>query len=382
MMNHTQTRSPLVCTVLMLALGLLPGCDQQQTDSPPSMAGSAMENANVVRLPADSPMLQRIQLATAEQRQLPTESFTAPARIELDPRRAAAIRSPVPGRVQALLVEPGEEVVSGQALMRLDSAEVAAVLAEYRQAQAESRQAENELIRTRELFAIDAVARRQLQEAERDAEMAAAAREQAQQQLQYLGLSPGQSNQSLLVSSPLDGKVLDVAVSVGELVNDEEEVLMQVADLRQVLAVASVPERRVAMLAGSRAATLRTPAWPEREFSAEIVRTADVVDEDSRTVSVYLRLDNSESLLRPAMFGTVTLDSEPGPMVVVPAGTVIYRGSQPLVLVETGPGEFEIRQVIAAPLRGELQPILDGVSNGERVVTDGALLLLEQGRAS
>ena len=68
-----------------------------------------------------------------------------------------------------------------------------------------------------------------------------------------------------------------------------------------------------------------------------------------------------------------------GPIVrmatVVPAGAVIRSGDQTILFVETAPGRFERRQVSLGPRAGDMVRVLSGVSAGDSIVADGAMLL-------
>lgn len=368
-----QLLRPLSLTAL---LAMLAACGSEQAQEPaPSL--TVTETGTIVLQP-ESPMLQRLRVDTVATRTIPVSTLTVPARLQADPVQSANIRLPVPGRINSIDVAVGDTVTENQRLMTVDSAEAGEAVSAYRQANAAARRAQQDLERARELQRIDAIPRRELLEAETELEFAEAELAHAARQLSILGLEPGATDQPLALFSPVAGKVLDIAVSRGEFIADDDEPVAVVSDLSRVLAVASVSERRLRQLGRESDVSLSLTAWPGETFTGQIRRISDVLDEDSRTVSIYVEIDNTGGQLRPAMFGTMTLSSPAVDTAVVPVGTVVYVGDRAMVLVETSTGRFEPREVRVGARRDDVIPVLEGLSSGERVITDGAILLVGQ----
>ncbi len=368
-----------------LAATLLIGCGQTNGDG---IANGNAGNATatdvldrVIELAAESPMRDRITLANVESRDLPLNSFTAPARIAPDPSRVNRVRLPAPGVVTAVHVQPGQRVSAGEALLTVDSPEADGAVAEHAQAQATEQQARRDYERVRELYEADAVARRELMAAQTELTVAQAELSQAARLLRTMGLTAGELDQSLTVSASRAGRVLDIDVAVGEFVAEPEEPALTIADLSRVWAIASIPDNRVRFVSPDDTATLTLTAYPDETFDARIVRISDVVDEDTRSLRVYVEVDNPDARLRPAMFGSVRFSGAEQAVAAVPVGTVIWQDNRALVLVENGNGHFEPREVTVAARSGDWLPVASGLTAGERVVTDGALLLLGQPRA-
>ena len=366
--------------LLLALLLLLAACGEQEVTAPVNPINVAADGS--ISIEQGSPMLERIRVEMAGSQSLSVDAVSAPARLEVDPTRRANVRLPAPGRVSSIDVRIGDLVEEGQQLMTVDSAEAGEAVSAYRQATAAARRAQQDLQRAEELHEIDAIPRRELIEAETELEFAEAELAHAERQLSVLGLSLEASDQPLTLYAPMPGRVLDIAVSRGEFVADDEEPVVVVADLSRVLAVAAVPENRLRQLGPDTAIEVMLAAFPGELFSGEILRVSDSLDPDTRTVSVYVELENEDARLRPAMFGTVMLNSPVEDAVVVPVGTVVWQGDRSMVLVEAGSGRFEPREVRIGSRRGDLLPVLDGLDPGDRVVTDGAILLIGQRPAS
>jgi Cu(I)/Ag(I) efflux system membrane fusion protein len=117
-----------------------------------------------------------------------------------------------------------------------------------------------------------------------------------------------------------------------------------------------------------------------REVEGEIAFVAPTVDPTTRTVKVRLDVANDDGALRPGAYGTILVDVEQQPAVVVPTDAVIDTGVRTLVFVAWGAGHFEPRVVkLGVRVAGSVQ-VLEGLKEGEAVVTRAQFLLDSESR--
>jgi cobalt-zinc-cadmium efflux system membrane fusion protein len=101
----------------------------------------------------------------------------------------------------------------------------------------------------------------------------------------------------------------------------------------------------------------------------------DTVDPQTRTIKVQAELDNASGRFRPEMFGTIRLTKEVRQVPVLPKGAVIQGDDRNTVFVEQSKGHFQQVEVKIGKPANDLLPVLSGVSAGDRVVVEGAMLL-------
>jgi multidrug efflux pump subunit AcrA (membrane-fusion protein) len=99
------------------------------------------------------------------------------------------------------------------------------------------------------------------------------------------------------------------------------------------------------------------------------------VDPANRTLKVWAEMDNRSGRFRPEMFGTVRHVEAEREMPVVPAGAVVQMEGREAVFVEEAPGRFRAVQVRTGKRSGGRVPVIEGLTPGQRVVADGAMLL-------
>lgn len=364
------------------------GSEAVQSRAVPAPAQEASDENRIV-LPADSPKLQQMRLATVELREVLEEVVSAPGKVELNPNRVSRVLMPVAGRIRAVLVGLGDAVKEGQPLIGVDSPDANTALAAFSQAEAHLRQAasaqskaEKDLARVKELYAFRAAALKDVTSAENDLVQAQATVEssradvdQARQRLEVLGLKPGGENREVMVRAPISGKVLELAVAPGEYRTDTAASLMTVADLSTVWITSSVPESSIRLIEVGEPVDVVLAAYPGEAFHGRVTRIADTVDAETRTVKVQAELANPGGRFRPEMFGSIRHSHGPKPVPVIPLGAVIQTGQGAVVYRETGKGVFEKTVVTVGTPRERYVPVLSGLRVGDRVVAEGGVLL-------
>jgi len=380
------TRGP-VFGLIVLMLAAAAGCSGHASTETTTETPTA--TATTVVLPASSPMLKQIRRERITLKDLPTDEIVAPGKIETNPNRVSKVVLPVTGRVTAVLVKTGDAVTKDQPLLTIQSPDADAAMSAYLSAKATETQSEVALDkakadrdRAKDLFEHDAVAKKEVQaaesalaQAEAALEQARAAREQSRRRLTVLGLSATNFEQQVVVRAPLSGKVLELSVVPGEFRNDTTAPLMTIADLSTVWVTSQVPESYIRFVQVGERVEIVLVAYPGEVFEGRVARVADTVDPQTRTVKVQAELDNPKGRLRPEMFGSIHHIEGTARTPVVPAGAVIHTGDQATLFVETAPGRFESRKVTLGPPAGDVVRIVAGVSPGDSVVVDGAMLL-------
>jgi cobalt-zinc-cadmium efflux system membrane fusion protein len=320
---------------------------------------------------------------------LPTDEIVAPGKIEANPTRVSKVVLPVTGRVVNVFVHIGDAVAKDQPLLDVQSPDADGAESAYLSAQATIRQAESTLAkaqadydRSTDLFAHDAVARKEVLADENTLTQAKAALAQAEaveqqtvRRLNVLGLRPGAFDERLIVRAPNAGKVLEMSVAPGQFVNDQNAALMTIADLTTVWVTSQVPESYIRFVQLGERIDISLVAYPDETFEGKVSRIADTVDPQTRTVKVQAEMNNRAGRLRPEMYGSIHHIESMAATTVVPQGAVVQIGGTAAVFVQRSPGQFERRTVAVGKPTGTVIRVSHGLSTGDVVVIDGAMLL-------
>jgi cobalt-zinc-cadmium efflux system membrane fusion protein len=373
---------PIVCVLFAAGCGKTPPAAQDSPSPSPSRSGE-------IAIAPDSPKMREIRVHAVGEAEVPLDVVEAPGQLEVNPNRLGRVVTPVEGRVTNVFVRLGDAVKQDQPVAEIQSPDGDVAISAYLQADANLGQMRANLLkaqadrdRTRDLVEHQAMAQKELLNAENAlaqakamVDQAAAGREQALRRLQILGLKPGEFGQRITLRAPVSGKVLELDTVPGEWRNDTNQALMSIADLSTVWVASDVPETAIRSIRMGELLELSLAAFPDETFRAHVTRVADTVDRATRTIKVWAELDNRAGRFRPEMFCRIRHVESTRRLPVVPAAALVQTEGRTAVYRETAPGRFVAVPVETAARVGNDVPIVSGLEAGARIVTDGVMLL-------
>lgn len=185
----------------------------------------------------------------------------------------------------------------------------------------------------------------------------------------------GKVERYLHIHSPFDGVVMRIGAREGQYVTPNTEMFM-LADLSKVWVYVDIYEYELPWISVGDVGEMRVVAVPGRVFEGEITYVYPYMEERTRTVKVRLEFDNSDGLLKPEMFATVSIQAKRQvDAIVVPTEAVVRSGNREQIFVVTGEGRFEPRDVKLGVSADGVTQILAGVEAGEEVVSSSQFLI-------
>lgn len=360
----------LLPCALALALAACHGADDEDR------AELSTNPQDILQLPADSPKVRRIREAEAIPEQRPLlEPLTG--KITYDETRTVRVSSPIAGRVTAIPAQPGAVVRVGTPLLELDSPELGQAQAEYAKATADLKLAERDFERLKSLYDNGIAPHKEFHQAEDALERARSEAERSRLRLANLGVHEKHPDNHFTLKAPIAGVVTERNVNPGmEVRPDLPTPLFVISDLDRLWVLLDVFEKDLAVIHPGQDVKLTVPAYPDRWFPARIDYIGKVVDETTRTVKVRCLLPNPEGQLLPSMYASVEVESPPDDKaIVVPLTALFTEGESDWLFVSLGEGRYQKREVRVGLRLKKEAVLLEGVQPGERIVTDGALLL-------
>ncbi len=189
----------------------------------------------------------------------------------------------------------------------------------------------------------------------------------------------GEIQRAITVNAPRDGTVLARAAVPGMMI-DPSMALYTIADLSRVWVIVDVYEYEAPAVRIGQSARFEPAGWGARVIVGEVTFVAPTVDPTTRTVKVRLDLPNEDGSLRPGAYGTVRIEIPAPEGIAIASDAVIDTGTRTIVFVDKGEGVFEPRDVqLGARVAGQAE-VLDGLKEGEAVVTRAQFLLDSESR--
>jgi Cu(I)/Ag(I) efflux system membrane fusion protein len=309
--------------------------------------------AGIVILPLGSCAASGIKMASVTKRQL-TRTLKVYGRIGEDENRRSTISSPVAGRIEALgmMSCEGDRITQRQPLFTIYSPVLLEAANEYNLA----------LVKCGEPL------------------------EQAKNKLLHYGLVPEiiagipsrqKDDARFPIVASSSGTITKTYTARGRYVTEGEK-LFDIVDLTRMWFTFFISEQDLPLVSQKQIVTIQTESLPGESFKARISFINPLLDEMTRMVKVRVLLENPDLRLKNNIYATGLVELDAPEVLAVPRSAVLDSGKGAKVFVEKKPGVFELRKVQLGLCGDEDWEVIGGLSEKEKVVTAGNMLLDSQ----
>jgi membrane fusion protein, copper/silver efflux system len=285
--------------------------------------------------------------------------------VEYDERKLTKVNLRVSGWIEQVFVNAiGQSVRAGQPLVTLYSPDLLATQDEY-------------------LLAVKAQAQLEgspLPEARQEAATLVVS---ARERLRLWNLTDeqigaierrGKAERVLAVYAPSSGIVLKRQALPGNYV-EPGTTLYELADLSTVWISGDIYESEITSVRLNQPAEVTFETYPGEAFRGKVAYIYPYVNEATRTVRVRMEFPNPHLKLKPGMYGNVVLGVDARRRLVVPKEAVLDSGLRQLVFLDLGQGVYQPYPVKLGRRSQEYVEVLEGINEGDRVVTSANFLL-------
>ena len=330
-------------------------------------AGSAAEN--IVTLPASSVSAVGVQSEAVRIRPL-RHTVRVAGKIDDDDTRHRLLSAYTDGRIEKLFVNyVGAEVQAGEPLATFYSPDLLAAEREFILLARPAAKGENKMPAAENTGLLNAVTQRLKLLGLTGAQLEA---------LQKKGVAEAFTE----ITAPMTGTVVARHAYEGQYVK-AGDALFEIGDFNTMWFVFAAYERDLAWLQAGQAVEVATPSVPGKTFQAVISFIDPNLDEAARSAKVRVEIANPvittngppHRELRHRLFaeGVVTVDAPD--TLAVPRSAVLSPGGAPRVFVDLGGGHYEARKIKLGRTGDDFLEVLEGLEDGEKVVTAGNALI-------
>ena len=355
------------------------GCNSSQS---PAQGQEARISGESVALPTNSPQLAAVTVEAARKQGSATVNLAG--RLVWDEDATVRVFTPFAGIVRKLFVELNQPVRKAEPLAEIQSADFVQAQSDARKAESDFHRTDRNLERLRDLFEHGAAPRKDLESAEADFSSAKAELDRARTRLAIYGVTAVSTNPDFLLPSPLEGIVVERNVTPGQEVRPDQ-MLANMPQYTAPLFVISDPSRLWIQIDATEVDlpflrpgcnfTFTSRAFPDQMFTGRVDTVSEFIDPGTRTIKVRGSVDNTRRLLKAEMFVNVNLAGQGSGDASVPAKAVFLKGEKHYVFLEEQPGQFVRQEVKTGTEQDGYVSIVAGIQPGQRVVTDGCVLL-------
>jgi membrane fusion protein, heavy metal efflux system len=330
--------------------------------------------------------LKSIKIGAASVHAFPQER-TAVGSIDFNENLAVQVFSPYQGKIIKAYAEVGDPVKKGQTLFTIESPDLIQADSNLIAAAGVLNLTAHALERAKQLYEVQGIAEKDLQQAISDQQTAEGALKAGRDAVRVFGKSEAEidaivANRKidpvLVVPSPITGRVTARVAQPGLLVQPgNAPAPYTVADVVTVWMLANVSESNIKYINVGQKVSVSTMAYPGQVYEGEITVVGATVDPNLHTLLIRSEIQNPRRDLKPGMLANFVIRiGDPVVAPAVPPESVVRAGDGTMTLwVTTDQHHFTQRKIKLGLQSEGYDQILDGLKPGELVVTDGAVFL-------
>lgn len=266
------------------------------------------------------------------------------------------------GSIQYLKVEEGQKISKGQVIAKIDAVSLSSQLSSANSALAK---AEKDVARYQRLLEVGAVSQSALEDVRIQRENAKANIAQINQQLSFT-----------VVKSPINGVVNKLMVEETSFVMPGNDIA-EIVQVDRLKIIVNVAEDNLSKIKENQAVSIKTDVYPLESFKGK-VSNISVKADASRKFQVTIEVENTkENQLRAGLFAEVNFDAlktNESDAMVIPREAIVGSLQNPAVFIVKDTTVTLQKIKVGAVINGDVI-ILEGLQNGEKVVTKGIINL-------
>lgn len=280
------------------------------------------------------------------------------------------------GNVTEVYVELGDYVEKGALLATIRSSEVADYQQQEIEVKANLEVAQKNLDIAVDMSKSGLSSQKEILVAQKELDNAHAQFRKIKEILSIYNIS---DNSTYSLKSPVSGFVVQKNINREmQLRSDNNTDVFTISGLDEVWVTANVYESDIAKVQLNNPAKVKVTALPDEVWNTRIEKVYNILDPESKTMTVRMKLANPEYKLKPGMFAQVqTVDSQLKAQrkLSIEKNAIVFDNDRNYVVVINPDNAFEVREIVINTVSDHYAAISSGLSENERIVNKNALLI-------
>lgn len=274
------------------------------------------------------------------------------------------------GRINAIYVKEGSKVSKGQILARIDD-EI--INTDRETAEAQYQNALKDQARYESSFQTGGVTQQQLDQAKLATKNAKLRLQASQRKVK-----------DAYIKSPINGVVNKKYIEVGAFVNAQGTQMFELVDVSKLKLKVTVSEAQVANIKLGDKIAIKSSIFPNDNFDGKVTFIAAKADENLNFPVEIIVENNKKNTLKAGMYGTAVFAfPKEAPSILIPRTSFVGSvSSNEVYVLDASNNTSKLRKVVSGRILGENVEILNGLTEGETVITSGQINLTEGTKVS
>lgn len=281
----------------------------------------------------------------------------------VEPELINNISTSTPNRIKEILVDEGFNVSKGQTIAILDDVNITSYEIQVANAKANLENVRQNYERALKLLQIGGGTQQSVDQMQLQLTNAENALASAERTLRNI-------KENTILTTPISGVVTARNYDPGDMTGALP--IVTVAQVNPVKIIINIPESELSKVSKGMKASISFDTYGDEIFEGQITMVSPIVDTNSRTFGVEIRLPNSDGRILPGMFGRVKLNLGSANHVVVPDRAIVKQpGSANQYVYVYHDGKVSYNLVELGQRLGDTYELISGVEPGDTVVITG-----------
>ncbi len=304
-----------------------------------------------------------------------TDELTLNGRVTFNQEQVARVFPIFGGTVTEVHAEIGDHVRKGDILATIRSGEVADYEKQGKEAEQQLIIARRNLQSVEDMFTSGMASERDILQAKQELSNAEAEAKRISEIFSIYHISGKSLYQ---VKAPVSGFIVEKNINKEmQLRSDQNDEIFIISGLENVWVMADVYESDISKVREGAPVRITTLAYPGREFTGHIDKVYHMLNEESKTMNIRVKLSNNDHLLKPGMFTNVYVQSKASDKELprIDSHALIFEGGKNYVVTVDADGRLAVKEVNVYKQLSRDSFLSSGVSAGERILNKNALLV-------
>jgi len=334
------------------------------------------QSGDTVVLNADYPSKNKIIIGKINYQKY-TYSFTTTGVVRPLTGHLAEISAPFEGRITNGFVSLGEKISKGAPLFGMTSQEYNEAVRNFQQSAKEKETAQKNFNRKKDLLDQGIVSKKDFDDASLSLEIAQKEYDKAGSNLKIFNIDPETADFShpLIISSPIAGEVVSLNLTLGQYLKADSEPVAVIANLDKVWIVAHIKEKDLGKISLKDQVDIVTESLAENPFRGTVEYIGNIMEDQTRSVEVFIECTNVDKLIKPGMFVTVHFRRNIENALIIPSTALLQDENRTFVFVKISDNIYCKKTVVSTSLENRQLLIKSGLTAGDVIIFEGGIYL-------
>lgn len=303
------------------------------------------------------------------------DELTLNGRVTFNQEQVARVFPIFEGTVTEVSAEIGDHVRKGDILAVIRSGEVADYEKQKKEAEQQLIIARRNLQSVQDMFASGMASERDVLQARQELSNAEAEEKRITEIFSIYHLA-GKS--LYIVKAPVSGFIVEKNINKEmQIRSDQNDEMFVISGLENVWVMADVYESNISKVHENAPVRITTLAYPGKEFTGKIDKVYNMLNDESKTMNVRVKLTNENYLLKPGMFTNVSVISRSSDKQLprIDSHTLVFENGKNFVVTVDADGKLAVKEVEVYRQLSKECYLSSGVQEGDRILNKNVLLV-------